>query len=189
MAKVFLKFGNELVKRNFTTLLLKCEIDVVENGNDLTGADYVLDDVVDGEIRVSYKNGEVISVFRKPVDIRDVVRVFERLKNEQPLWYGASIVVNFSVGIAKVVTGKNFGKVVLLTDLQQKLLKILIPVGIAGLNVDDACLAIYGKIDVWSKSNLDMLIYNLNKRLETLISKPKLIVKRLGDTGTICFSV
>ena len=185
MVKVFLNLKNSVVKDEFARSLFACGVSVVDVEN---VADYVIDDAMDNGVRLCNKDETIVDVFNKPVDFRDIVHVLERLDEEKTLWEGCPVVVNFATGVAKCVKGKNAGAVVTLTDLQQKLLKAVMTDVENGVCVDDVCVAVYGKVDVWAKSNLDVAIYNLNKRLLGFTDKPKIIVKTLEASGRIGFA-
>ena len=187
MSKIFLKLEDPIVRENFISALSSCGVEVVDDENKYS-TDYILDDSKkELGLRLLQKNGTVIDIFQQPVDISHVVKVLERLEEEVPLWEGCPIVVNFSTGIARCVRGRCAGQHTYLTDLQQKVLKGILPAGRLGIGFDDLCIIVYGKVDIWSKTNLEMAIYNLNNRLHGFIDKPKVIVKTWDNKGNIRF--
>lgn len=187
MPKIFLKIEDDIVRENFVSAFKEYGAEVIDEENKHQ-ADYILDDSKKYiGLRLIQKDGATIDVFQPPVDISHVVRVMERLDEELPLWDGCPIIVNFSTGVATCTKGRHTGEHASLTPTQLKVLKAMMPVGRLGISHEDLCKKVFGKIDLWTKTNLETTIYNINKRLCDFLPKPKIIVKTLDNSGKIRF--
>ena len=177
MVRVFLKFDDKVLANGFAAALSSCGVEIVQSKKDAT---CVLEDMGNRFRICSLIDDSLIEVLGKPVDFRDVVNVLNRFGANEKLWDGCPFVVNFSTGI---MCGWG-DKVMKLTDLQQKLFRVLMSSAVDGGDFDDLCLFVYGKVDEWSHSNLDMVIYNLNKRFAGVFGKDsKIVEKVVGGDG------